>query len=130
MTRSAKPRLAKTATQAVEGPQWWVDVQFCDERGELRGFASYGEARSLYEAIKADHLRQLDEAGESGIAALELADVNGWRLAGWGAALDGAEDALADFALRGLPAGPGKWRVEWLPGDREFVRVPAGEAPR
>lgn len=126
-----------------DATQWFLDVQYHGEVGEVIPFTSYREARARCQELLAqvvhdspDWVKSQSEqdfyAGlrpqgfELVISGVELSDADGYRVSGASTGGYTDVDELVDARLlEGLPFIVGKYRVHYLdPKEGTYTRVP------
>lgn len=130
-----------------ESAQWFLDVQYWGNFGEVIPFASYREARARCQALLKqvvheypDWLQsQSDEDMLAGrmpdgftlvLSGVELSDADGYRVSGTGSSGYSSVDELVDARLfEGLPFIVGKYRVHFLDlQGGQYTRLPGWHA--
>lgn len=130
-----------------ESAQWFLDVQYWGEIGEVIPFASYREARTrcqeLLKQVVHDYPDWLQSQSEEDrlaglmpqgftlvVSGVELSDADGYRVSGTGSAGYSSVDELVDARLfEGLPFIVGKYRVHYIdPQACQYTRVPGWHA--
>lgn len=126
-----------------ESAQWFLDVQYHGEVGEVIPFTSYREARARCQELLKQVVHGLPDWAKSRpeedvyaglmpqgfelvIAGVELSDADGYRVSGSGTGGYSNVDELVDACLlEGLPFIIGKYRVHYLdPKEGTYTRVP------
>jgi hypothetical protein len=126
-----------------ESAQWFLDVQYYGEVGEVIPFTSYREARARCQELLAQVVHDcpswvnshpevdfyaglMPQGFQPVISGVELSDADGYRVSGAGTGGYTDVDELVDARLlEGLPFIVGKYRVHYLdPKEGTYTRVP------